>query len=146
MHSQPTPKNSKLPFFFLPSHCTTHAQQVTCVAAVCGNLYGWVGVFLRECRVCERMHLHIPADVSVSHRVCRASAKCYALTLMRAFLWCASVSKGGGEGGVRAALGFCCAYCALSQINNSLHVYLTKGSWRAVEANPRYRSQRFSSD
>lgn len=47
---------------------------------------------------------------------------------------------------VRAAMGFCFAYCALSQINNSLHVYLTKGSWRAVEANPRYRSQRFSSD
>lgn len=40
---------------------------------------------------------------------------------------------------VRAALGSCCTYCALSQINNSLHVYLTKGSWRAVEANPRYR-------
>ena len=101
------------------------------------------------------MYLHIPAHVGV-HMAYSTSALlryCVTARLIRLpdlhISVCVSVraeEEGGREGRLRAALGFCCAYCALSQINNSLHVYLTKGSWRAVEANPRYRFQRFSSD
>lgn len=94
--------------------CKLHifsSHKVTCITAVCGNTL----------------------------RTAHANGSCTFLVLL--YIYCihkqyirVCVSC---EGGRWAVLGFCCAYCALSQINNSLHVYLTKGTgeqWKLIPA------------
>lgn len=101
--------------------------------------------------MCECMYKHIPGHVSV-HTTYAASIFLhnwlgYMFTICMYYLLRARMrARKRRRREARAVLAFCSTYCALSQINNSLHVYLTKGNWRVVEANPRHRSQRSFSD